>query len=258
MSLNRANDINEMDQQIQSHSETNLNDQIIQQHQQTTATHLPPQQSSVILQTPQLNQHSSVITLNTQNNPSLQQSASNNVMHNHNNVPQQQEQLQSQIPQKNTPTNNEYLQQQSIQTDLRGPSPAQASIAPESSTPPSLSQTPPVVKDEQISDKMNKITIGPNKLLPKVCIARMKPEQEKMMQESITKFVEKQPELAKKFGINSDPSNTKSSSDIFSEMKDEEKRVPSKRKLPAKVENDYPPEKVCKYFFFTFYDYKYL
>lgn len=245
MSLNRSNDISEseMDQKIQSHTETNLNDQISHHHQQTAATHLPPQQSSVILQTPQLNQHSSVITLNTRNNPSLQQSASNNVMHNHNNVPQQQE-LQSQIPHKSTLINNEYLQQQSIQTDLRGPSPAQASIAPESSTPPLLSQMPPVVKDEQISDKINKITIGPNKLLPKVCIARMKPEQEKMMQESITKFAEKQPELAKKFGINSE---SKSSSDIFSEMKDEEKRVPSKRKLPVKVENEYPPEKVCKY-----------
>lgn len=250
MSVNRASDISEMDHTIQSHAQMNVSDQISQPQPQTTATHLPPQQSSVILQTPQLNQHSSVITLNNRNNSSVQQSASNNIMHNHNTVPQQQEH-QSQIPHKTTPTNNEYLQQQSIPTDLRGPSPAQASIAPESSTPPSISQTPAVVNDEPISEKLSKVSIGPKQLLPKVCIARMKPEEEKLMQESITKFAEKQPELAKKFGISSEPTDTKSSSEIFSDMKDEEKRVPSKRKLPAKAENEYPPEKICKFDFFV-------
>lgn len=236
-----------MDHQIQSQTHLHLNDRLNQQQTSATATNLPPptppqpQQSSVILQTP----HSSVITLNNRNNSSLQQTASNNVMHNHNNLPQQQEN-QSQIPQKTTPTNNEYLQQQSIQTDLRGPSPAQASIAPESSTPPSLSQMPSV-KDEKAANKTS--TTGSGKLLPKVCISRMKPEQEKLMQESISKFAESEPELAKKFGIKSESSNTKTPTDLFSDMKDEEKRVPSKRKLPIKIEEEFPPEKICEFFF---------
>ena len=153
---------------------------------------------------------------------------------------------------KMVPRNNEYLEKQSKNSDIRGgPSPAQASDAPESNqihtalrqpiltTTNDINNLTKTTKTEftrpniQMSPGMGATTATSSssviqnatdksvKKILKVRIEQLKPEDFEIMSTNLNEFAKKSPELAIKLGVIKPDDVPQNAENMFSKMKDD-------------------------------------
>lgn len=147
-----------------------------------------------------------------------------------------QETLAPTCSQKTVPRMNEIL-------DIRGQSPAQATDPPNSNIlHTSFNSNQLNIKEKSSEDTLQE-SINKKKLEAKVSLKPLSKQDLDLMQKSLSKFVEKSPDLAKVYGITKEDEDPFGDS-MFSLMKADERKTPSKRKLGMYTEE--PQGELCK------------